>query len=807
MNNCVSLLHSIKTKRPNRIKDETEAVTRQAIGKQKQVASTEENNLNIVYKYQQKYTVADVKRIDKYITKAARLQKIRAKLPSKLLRSLIGQTKTTRRLKRKRQDYRKSSRKSNPKTYLKKIRKIITKLRTYKIKTCVYYILTGHTKRIFSKYKKYSKHERALAKRQRSFISQSTSKSSLRTFILEPINMSDQTPSSKRPRSPEPKPGPSKKPCDPREEAAAPFIKDLPFGKRAAQKATVPPPTEAQKEQMEAIRRAQEEHKAQAEHAAKAKAAKEAAEAAETEPENETFDFNGNNHSGPGSQAAYKKSIDMMFVFYLGNDPYKALKIARNKDEILEAKKAIDELEVVSLNTHAIKLTQTNTHPTHSPTYKQVRQSTRASLTSSIDLTAKDGAETDELPDIEPAKKTAKKTRITAPIPPKTAGFVPSSAKRGRGRGRGAARGSTRGRGAKSGTGTRTRKPKTSETFDENTASAPVESEGESEDGRNEVDLARARKVINKKQQGAAVEGEVEELHQVIQDADCRAPDPIPAPVITVKDVMPRGKSDQVDRNPDMVVNIKGNLNCVDFILIPDVKVLMPNGRSKGMSLPTEQVFREVVNRALTNTVSIDMGWCNVITRRGVNRLGIGIIQINYGYPDAAAIFRDRLAGQSTDMVSYNTYPAVDILKKYGITVFFHAGFKGIPTHLLGGGLKGGNPDMKGDIKIVESRTLKFEDREECRPLSLDCSEEFLQYLATKTRNHKYNVYRMKVYINGGKRSDSQSEYNAPVLDAETSTKIVQSNSGVILQHSAARLGYQKEFNHSTRYTVNKSLY
>ena len=109
----------------------------------------------------------------------------------------------------------------------------------------------------------------------------------------------------------------------------------------------------------------------------------------------------------------------MMFVFYLGNDPYKALKIARNKDEILEAKKAIDELEAVSLNTHAntyatyttytTKLTQTNTHRTHSPTSKQVRQSTRASLTSSIDLTAEDEAETDELPDIEPVKKPAKK--------------------------------------------------------------------------------------------------------------------------------------------------------------------------------------------------------------------------------------------------------------------------------------------------------------------------------------------------------------------------------------------------------------
>ena len=106
---------------------------------------------------------------------------------------------------------------------------------------------------------------------------------------------------------------------------------------------------------------------------------------------------------------------------------------------------------------------------------------------------------------------------------------------------------------------------------------------------------------------------------------------------------------------------------------------------------------------------------------------------------------------------------------------------------------------MRGDFEVVESRTLKFEDRDECRLISLDCSEDFLKYLATKTRNWKYNAYGMKVYINGGKRSDSQSEYSVPELSKETSTKIVQAHSGIILQHSAARLGYQKQFNESTR--------
>ena len=109
--------------------------------------------------------------------------------------------------------------------------------------------------------------------------------------------------------------------------------------------------------------------------------------------------------------------------------------------------------------------------------------------------------------------------------------------------------------------------------------------------------------------------------------------------------------------------------------------------------------------------------------------------------------------------------------------------------------------------RLLRAGLFKFEDREECRLVSLDCSEEFLQFLATKTWNWKYSVYGKKVYINGGKRSDSQSEYNVLVLNKDASTKIVQANSGIILQHSAARLGYQKQFNESSRLIFKTELF
>lgn len=176
------------------------------------------------------------------------------------------------------------------------------------------------------------------------------------------------------------------------------------------------------------------------------------------------------------------------------------------------------------------------------------------------------------------------------------------------------------------------------------------------------------------------------------------------------------------------------------------------------MTFPDQDMFRLIINKAITNMVTIDMGWCNVVMKSGVTKAGLGMVQLNYGYPDGAVVFRDSVHGQSTEQVTYNLYPAVDLIKKYGVSIFIHAGYKGIPNVLFGGGLRGGNPDMNGDFEVVDSTTLKQEGKEDCRLLSLNCSKEFLEYLATKTRNHRYRLFDHHVYINGGKRSDSVSE-------------------------------------------------
>ena len=160
-----------------------------------------------------------------------------------------------------------------------------------------------------------------------------------------------------------------------------------------------------------------------------------------------------------------------------------------------------------------------------------------------------------------------------------------------------------------------------------------------------------------------------------------------------------------------------------------DVRIVMSNGKVKGMTLPNRQTFEDRVGEAINTLVSENMGWCNVVEESWFNRHEFGVVVLNYGYPEGADRFRAILNSKSTSQVVYNLYPGADMLKKYAISVHVHSGYKMIETKLLGPGLKGGNPDMKGDFEVVDCRTLTGEGKENCRLLSLSCSTEFLACL------------------------------------------------------------------------------
>ena len=65
-----------------------------------------------------------------------------------------------------------------------------------------------------------------------------------------------------------------------------------------------------------------------------------------------------------------------------------------------------------------------------------------------------------------------------------------------------------------------------------------------------------------------------------------------------------------------------------------------------------------------------------------------------------------------------------------------------------------------------------------------------MNYLATTSKQHQFKIMHKKIYLNGGKRVDSLSDYSAPTLTHEALTRLVKGVNDLIMK-SASKM-YQQ---------------
>ena len=92
------------------------------------------------------------------------------------------------------------------------------------------------------------------------------------------------------------------------------------------------------------------------------------------------------------------------------------------------------------------------------------------------------------------------------------------------------------------------------------------------------------------------------------------------------------------------------------------------------MALPSKKTFDKLVNTATMQLLEYNEDWVNTIEYADVGRGGIGILVLNYGNQVAADMVREYIVRQSTSLVAYQTYPVGDMMKRYAVTAFIHAG-------------------------------------------------------------------------------------------------------------------------------------
>ena len=195
-----------------------------------------------------------------------------------------------------------------------------------------------------------------------------------------------------------------------------------------------------------------------------------------------------------------------------------------------------------------------------------------------------------------------------------------------------------------------------------------------SEDDENTSDMAQIRKAVAKKSQQAGVhhEGEVVQTDQVIEEDAARYPEMDPAPVMTMMDVMPMGKTP--DTNPAMVVNMAADKNFIEFILTQRTAAIK-GGKQKGISLPNHDVFSRVIAQATNDLINQRPEWMRIVRGAKFNQFDIGVFKLNYGDKEGCEMFRNLIRTRSSHLEQFETWPVCDIIKANGISIYLHAGF------------------------------------------------------------------------------------------------------------------------------------
>ena len=133
-----------------------------------------------------------------------------------------------------------------------------------------------------------------------------------------------------------------------------------------------------------------------------------------------------------------------------------------------------------------------------------------------------------------------------------------------------------------------------------------------------------------------------------------------------------------------------------------------------------------------------------------------------------------------------NTYPLANLPIFLTLST---TGLEFLPSAKLGPLLKKCNPEIKGTFTIVDCRTLTEEGKTGCRIISIEGSPEFMEYLATVPKQQQFKILHKKIYLNGGKRSDSVSEYTALKLTHAASAQFVKGVNDLIMKSASKMYG------------------
>ena len=93
----------------------------------------------------------------------------------------------------------------------------------------------------------------------------------------------------------------------------------------------------------------------------------------------------------------------------------------------------------------------------------------------------------------------------------------------------------------------------------------------------------------------------------------------MPTTGYTLKEMIPRGQT--ADQSTNMPAHTPTDKRIIEFVLMQGNNELVSKGEPKGLTLPSVAQFEDIIAKAMSLTVDINMDSCNVIARRFVKKV------------------------------------------------------------------------------------------------------------------------------------------------------------------------------------------
>ena len=229
------------------------------------------------------------------------------------------------------------------------------------------------------------------------------------------------------------------------------------------------------------------------------------------------------------------------------------------------------------------------------------------------------------------------------------------------------------------------------------------------------------------------------------------------APTLTLSELIPASFKPEAGAAASSNLHSSFRAERIEFVLMKR-KLVATAPEDLEWDLPENELYDEVILAASAQFIEADLTHADALLWSSVGQTtGIGMFAMSTAKMDLVEQFRLLVRGFENEDYEFETFPKNSLLESYGLTLYAHKGSRPFRPETLVQVLRRSNPQLRGDLEIIECREFPMhhptEKKRGVRIISLQADQAFLDSLHEFPPNYPFNASVVGgLYIRGGAR-------------------------------------------------------